>query len=193
MPRSTRLVKKRKFLGNKYKKIETTKNVSRVRPRPTPDIGQAITNDSVESNGRPSSSSSKTKVTPSLSVYGENEDFEYNIVDLKMLESTLQSLAVCNVCHCKLKICKQHISGLACKISIQCESCDNSETMNNCESLESTQVLEGKNTRLFYLNLRLVYGMRSIGKGRAAAEKVCGIMNLNPPVNLYHTVLMRSF
>ncbi|KAJ4436588.1 hypothetical protein ANN_16621 [Periplaneta americana] len=35
--------------------------------------------------------------------------------------------------------------------------------------------------RLYNVNTRLVYGMRSIGKGRHAAQTFCAIMNLPPP------------
>ncbi|KAJ4429402.1 hypothetical protein ANN_21559 [Periplaneta americana] len=35
--------------------------------------------------------------------------------------------------------------------------------------------------RLYNVNTRLVYGMRSIGKGIHAAQTFCAIMNLPPP------------
>lgn len=174
MPRSKQLVKKRKFHGNRYTSTEIVC---------TPDVEQTSPNPEDRSSLRATCSSSKTKVGSSLLLYKqEDDDFEYNIIDLKRLESILESVAVCKICHCSIKINKKQLAGLACEVTLQCVSCDNKAVTDNCETIETTV----NNSKLYDLNIRLVYGLRAIGKGRAAAEKFCGIMNLNPPVSKYH-------
>ena len=149
----------------------------------TPDVEQTSPNPEDRSSLRATCSSSKTKVGSSLLLYKqEDDDFEYNIIDLKRLESILESVAVCKICHCSIKINKKQLAGLACEVTLQCVSCDNKAVTDNCETIETTV----NNSKLYDLNIRLVYGLRAIGKGRAAAEKFCGIMNLNPPVSKYH-------
>ncbi|GFX77789.1 hypothetical protein TNCV_1107061 [Trichonephila clavipes] len=37
------------------------------------------------------------------------------------------------------------------------------------------------NTKVYEVNTRLAYAMRSVGKGEAAAKVFCGVMNLPPP------------
>lgn len=180
MTKSKRLTKKRSFHGNRFKQ-STSGSETTVDSEPRPNTSSIeISNSSTDIKV----SSSKTKVGPSLSLYdGFDDDFEYNIIDLKRLESSLETVAVCKECMGKLKISKKRIAGLACEVFFQCLNCENKASMNNCEQIPLD--LE-KNTKLYDLNIRLVYGMRAIGKGRAAAEKLCGVLNLSPPVNSYH-------
>lgn len=171
MPRSTKVFKKCKFRGNQF--INNAKPPS---PRPTAHEANL--------EPRPKVSSSKSKLA-SLAEYDRFADCNmYDIVDLKSLEETLKNVAVCKQCHASLQVNKKHIAGLACEIRFECGVCDSIAIMNNCDSIEAN-VNEKKYT--FYdLNMRLVYSMRSIGKGKVAAEKVSGIMNLSAPISNYH-------
>ncbi|GFW05524.1 uncharacterized protein TNCV_437051 [Trichonephila clavipes] len=61
--------------------------------------------------------------------------------------------------------------GLAVSLEIICHNCE-----------ESTSTMSSKiSNKCYDVNLRLTYGMRSIGKGGAAARIFCGLMNLPPP------------
>lgn len=51
--------------------------------------------------------------------------------------------------------------------------------------INSTQVMPSEPKSAYDLNLRLVFGMRVIGKGHVAAKSLCGIMNLPPPPTVY--------
>ncbi|KAG8308948.1 hypothetical protein J6590_097585, partial [Homalodisca vitripennis] len=47
----------------------------------------------------------------------------------------------------------------------------------------------GEQEQAFEINLRLAYGLRSIGKGPASARMLCGVMNLpNPSVKNSKTI-----
>lgn len=51
--------------------------------------------------------------------------------------------------------------------------------------INSTQVMPSEPKSTYDLTLRLVFGMRVIGKGHVAAKSLCGIMNLPPPPTVY--------
>ena len=36
---------------------------------------------------------------------------------------------------------------------------------------------DGKKLELYDINIRLVYGLRAIGKGQTAGDIICGVMN----------------
>ena len=62
--------------------------------------------------------------------------------------------------------------GLASKLIIKCKICD----ANN-----STRTSELTRHKYYDINLRIVYGMRCIGKGQKSAEEFCGMLDLPPP------------
>ncbi|GFT10545.1 uncharacterized protein TNCV_4339581 [Trichonephila clavipes] len=45
------------------------------------------------------------------------------------------------------------------------------------------------NTKVYEVNTRLAYAMRSVGKGEAAAKVFCGVMNLPPPPKRFYESL----
>jgi hypothetical protein len=68
--------------------------------------------------------------------------------------------------------------GIVSNLQLVCNNCDASTSFMTCE----------KNPNGFYENnLRLVYGMRSIGKGNAAARTLCSVMNLPQPPNRFES------
>lgn len=73
------------------------------------------------------------------------------------------------------------------EVKLLCSFCNFSNSFKS-----SPHVSEGK--YLFDVNLRLAYGLRSIGKGRQAAKVFCGVMNLPPPPTKFarHTDLLGS-
>lgn len=95
------------------------------------------------------------------------------IIDIGLL-----SELVSEVCHCscgeklRLEVCKR--SGLAATMKFVC-------TGLNCgnERMWHTSTKVGNNS--FTTNKQFVYAMSCIGKGRAAGEEFCGVMNMNAP------------
>lgn len=178
MPRSQKIYKKKKIdVSKRWSKSESSKE-----PMPGPSRDSETTPTS-NRKSRTVNSSSKTKLgdTENIYKYYEN-DFEYCILDLKVLESILQTAAVCR--NCKkgtLTLQQNNNAGLACKIQIYCAVCDVVSETNN-----SKYVTDADNIKYYDINLRLVYGMRSIGKGKAAADMLCGVMNLPQPPFYYY-------
>lgn len=70
--------------------------------------------------------------------------------------------------------------GLASKLELYCNNC------SSCHSFMSSPKIGLPSTNMYEVNARLVYGLRSIGKGVTAAKTLCGIMNLPSPPNKYH-------
>lgn len=178
MPRSTKVFKKRVI----WKK----------KPRPTlvectPDLPPNL-------NQQPSpSSSSSKKISSGLQYYKKfNEDFQYDIVDVDRLQKSLAEIGVCKSCFNTLTIKRRTIVGLASELQFQCDVCKHKVMSTNCESIEiKYEKKKDKNDKkdktitLYDLNIRLVYGLRSIGKGKAGADMMCAAMNLSPPPHRY--------
>uniref|UniRef100_A0A1B6JDH1 Mutator-like transposase domain-containing protein n=1 Tax=Homalodisca liturata TaxID=320908 RepID=A0A1B6JDH1_9HEMI len=185
MPRSKPAFKKRVFKGNQHNPPTSP------RPSFSGSSNNRGTNTPNVDRPRPQSASSK-KVSPFLKQYqlNENDESENCIVNIGLLNEALSNVSVCKNCHGQLVYKVKHIVGLASKIIVSCSDCENTITVTNSELVRpNTNQNEAKSDRpnTFYdLNLRLVYAMRNIGKGRVAAEKICAFMNLTPPPLRYH-------
>lgn len=129
------------------------------------------------------SSVSKAKLGSFESTYDkylESSNFQYDIIDLKELEKSLQNIAVCKICKGALVVKKKKVAGLAANIGISCSVCEEKVIFSNSKSVKC-------NDKVFYdVNIRLVYGMRCIGKGKTSANIFCGVMNLpSPPFRFF--------
>lgn len=62
----------------------------------------------------------------------------------------------------------------------------------DCEAKLSFMTSKKTDSNHFDHNLRLVYGMRSVGKGQAAAEN-CALLDLLPPPTKFHSYSYRLF
>lgn len=127
----------------------------------------------------PTVSSSKSKLDKHLDVYKrfEKSDFQYEIVDLKTLMQSIFSLAQCKVCRSELEYDVPKRVGLAAKIVVRCSKCDSSGAVVSSPKLEYNE----KTHNLYDINLRLVYAMRSIGRGQSSANMFCAVLNLPKP------------
>lgn len=96
----------------------------------------------------------------------------------------MKEIAVCKSCHAGLSFDKTRVVGLVSKINIYCSNCSNEKQFYNSESTIAENE-SGKQNKYYDLNLRLVYGLRSVGKGYTASKIICGIMNLPPPPTMY--------
>ncbi|MBP1527417.1 MAG: hypothetical protein H9Q66_05815, partial [Spiroplasma ixodetis] len=134
-------------------------------------------------------SASKQKLTDQLPLYNqfvsdEAAPFSYSIVNLNSINELLNKVCCCKICHQPINIFARHINGLAENIHIKCESCTNNDQFM-CNSDKLDFELDGESQSFYDINTRLVYGMRSIGKGQYEAQTFCGIMNLPPPTTQY--------
>lgn len=171
-----------KKVGNRYKlcrKQGPNRNNKKTpeQPRPT-------------SSDTRKPSSSKVKLGSNVDYYLTHSDtLQYEIVDLSRLENCLAEIAVCRFCGNNLSISKKSLVGLATKITVHCVNCiEGQTTFNNCDHINiktSTKAECKALTTLYDLNIRLVYGMRVIGKGLTSARSLCGILNIPAPPTVF--------
>ncbi|GFS72064.1 uncharacterized protein TNCV_4213461 [Trichonephila clavipes] len=77
--------------------------------------------------------------------------------------------------------------GLATELLICCEFCGLIQPLLNTRFTNT--VVNKKDTKVYEVNTRLAYAMRSVGKGEAAAKVFCGVMNLPPPPKRFYESL----
>lgn len=104
------------------------------------------------------------------------------IIEVDLLSSLLERFVKCRFCDTTNSIvAEEDISsrqGLASKLVLKCKSCGNTDYSMSSSTTSST----------YDVNMRLVYGMRCIGKSKNAADTLCGIMNLPPPPTKFASV-----
>ena len=102
------------------------------------------------------------------------------IIDVGLLESYLEDVAVCKQCHETL--CFNEItsfrSGLATKFKLTCK--------NFCLENNNGFTTTKRSQNLFEINRKLVLGARLIGKGRKGMETLCSVVGLSQPVQKRH-------
>lgn len=192
MGRSQRVYKKRKFYGNRYtNKSKSTDHVVQESPSL-----QAHVVEGENANLGLNSSCSGSKLSH---VNGKNVNSEHGasvhisgnvIVNVDILSEFISKNTICKYCKCDDTL---HIYedtsvrlGLASKLIIKCKICD----ANN-----STRTSELTRHKYYDINLRIVYGMRCIGKGQKSAEELCGMLDLPPPPKKfcdYSEILQRN-
>lgn len=175
MPRpSLKVFKKRKNIGKpKCVSVRPTN----ITPQPLPTNSKTI-------------SSSKKKIAKQEEQYSifsnnGNEKDTYDLVNLDKIEVMLSNIAVCKDCSGKLSVSTNRRLGLSVEISFKCNNC-----LLNISKRNDNELINNSKSEL---NTRLVYGMRSIGKGESAAMTLCGIMNLpKPPLFRYYNKCLRD-
>jgi hypothetical protein len=184
MPRSNRVYSKRKFKGNQFVKTDGT--ISNIEPRTVTDVPN-LENEVI--SPRPSPSASKIKLETAnnnrFSVPTDNNDelkFGNVIVDLELLSKMIKQFVRCSNCDSENCIelfenCKKR-RGLATSIGARCVE---------CQSSSSTMTSKVTRDKLYELNVRYVYGLRSIGKGNAAGKTLSAVMNLPQPPTRFGT------
>lgn len=107
----------------------------------------------------------------------ENNIFGNFIIDLEILNQTLLSSVKCVDCDSpqSIEIIEKpsERQGLACLFVLSCKSCGYEKSFYTSR--------KSQNTNFYDINLRCVYGFRSIGKGKAAADVLCAVMDLPQP------------
>lgn len=165
----------KKKIGTRYKAYNTAKKNRQVKvSTASPSNPDGRLRPKVDSG-------SKAKLEGNLSYYDNKmSNLKYNLIDIDSFGEFIEEIAVCKSCHSKLKLSCKSVVGLVSEFNLICTSCGKDKS-----SLNSKSVSANDNVVLYDLNLRLVYGLRSIGKGYSAAKNICGIMNLPPPPTMY--------
>lgn len=176
--------------GTRRRVFKVKKNVGKPldnlpESRPTPNSTQKPRPSPKITPNAPSSS--KVKLGPNKSFYdSKKEDFGYDIIDVSTFEANLADIAVCKKCRGSLSLRRKPLEGLVSQITIFSKHCDSEKSFSNCEKV-SLGINDEDNLQTYYdLNLRLVYGLRVIGKGYTSARSLCGIMNLPAPPTKFH-------
>lgn len=129
-------------------------------------------------------SSRKCKVKDNEYYYAQHkQSLVYDILDIHKLFETIKDLAVCRHCKHSLSFERNVLVGLAVKLKIFCTNCNENITYENCSNTVDNS--NGRKTTFYDLNLRLVNGLRSIGKGQTAGKIICGMLNIPAPPTKY--------
>ncbi|GFV97589.1 uncharacterized protein TNCV_2040971 [Trichonephila clavipes] len=137
-------------------------------------------------------SSSKSKLGKFNDEYVSFLDSSENfceIIDIPLFSSVLKQHVLCVKCKKQgidIKFGRQ-IQGLATELLICCEFCGLIQPLLNTRFTNT--VVNKKDTKVYEVNTRLAYAMRSVGKGEAAAKVFCGVMNLPPPPKRFYESL----
>ncbi|XP_032238287.2 uncharacterized protein LOC5512949 [Nematostella vectensis] len=182
--------RKRRFCGNRftgslnleeseYKRVENSPNESENEPSCSTDMEpvqegnpaksasfRKLSKTAVEADTVPKPSQSTAKVSDAK-VTG------YRFVDMDIL-SNIFALLRCGDCgeFCLVLGEDEHNrKGCASKLRLTCQNCD-------WKHITYTSKVQGQS---YEVNRRLVYSMRTLGKGHTGARKLCLLMNMPPP------------
>lgn len=153
---------KRSFRGNQYKDLDH-------RPRPNDESAT-----SKPKLCKESPSSKKLSID-------KYDSYEYTssgncIFDISILSANIRKFVKCKYCDSEncvdLVVSDKNKHGLAVNIEMKC-----------CICLESSNFFNSKfnKCKKYDINLKFVYGMRSIGKGLAASNVLCALLDLPSP------------
>lgn len=108
-----------------------------------------------------------------------HEEHINEIINISLLSKMIENTVLCKQCsQMSMSLSITRHKGLAAEITLYCANCQYSVSFWNSDSV----VLDNcDNGTYFDINIRFVYALRSIGKGLAAGEMLCGVMNLPPP------------
>lgn len=182
MGRLKRVYAKRRFCGNQYKRLLNKPANENCLPCQQGESNLVTPIASTSGVTHQVVSASKRKLVM-LEAENSNEKLlnipescGNIIVNLDLLSQLFNESVKCKYCDgsgCfSLVEEKSARKGLCCKISLNCK---------NCNFIQSTRTSSLCNGKYYEINLRLVYGMRCIGKGQKAADTLCGMLDLPPP------------
>jgi hypothetical protein len=188
--RSAYVKKRRQFRGNRYiTKEEREENIQTTSSSLSDDVQNEIMSEP-ESSPQPSASARKIKTPEPMNTEGtEGEPTGYRFMDLSILSGIFKALP-CRECKqftLALSENFQKRKGCASNLELHCQVC----------SWKQDFYTSAKISCFFEVNRRLVYAMRSVGCGGAAAERFCGLMNMPPiprasPYSAHNKGLMKA-
>lgn len=193
MGRSQRLFKKRKNVGwHSKSQPGNVGQSSNPTTLTTPSTSRPSSSPCFSSISSKTSSTSKDKLSRHSTEYNkfENDLFQYDIVNLCVIDDLIAEVAVCKQCSGPLKMTVSNRIGLAFTINLDCSKCNMKASREN-----STKGTVENSKRSYYdINLRYVYALRAIGVGQESGRTLAGILNLNQPskFNFYNKVLLSA-
>ncbi|MBY0580841.1 MAG: hypothetical protein K2P53_04080 [Rickettsiales bacterium] len=107
-------------------------------------------------------------------------EFNYVLIDLDIIVQILTLVGTCPDCERKsinINIDHKNKKGLSSLLLLCCSEC-----LWKTKFYTSKKVSTKASEKSFDINLRSVIAMREIGKGHSALEKLCGFLNLPPPL-----------
>ncbi|XP_065678497.1 uncharacterized protein LOC136093423 [Hydra vulgaris] len=117
---------------------------------------------------------------PFLQPQSNKNESNYVIIDLNIIVQILTLVGTCPDCESKsinINIDHKNKKGLSSLLLLSCTKCS-----WKTKFYTSKKVASKTSEKSFDINLRSVVGMREIGKGLSALEKLCGFLNLPPPI-----------
>ena len=176
--------KKRRFASNQFTKSPGNKPENDVTDEPR--VGSSNSIDSPKDDRHlPSVSSRKLLSSSDVDEKKSSKTVEYpehskgssitgfRLVDMAILNDTISSLRCAECGNFTLTLIENSFKrkGCASYLRILCENC----------GWKKEDYSSKKQTQCFEVNRRLVYAMRSLGKGHSGAKKFCTLMNMPPP------------
>lgn len=162
MPRAKKAFVRREFHGNRYAHREKAKGCP--RPNEIPNAERA---------------SSSTSKLSRFSLCFQEEDVlqsssQYALMDMDGICAAITQICVCRECGGSVELIEIVTKrvGVASVYSLNCEVCSAAQRFETSKKTTSG---------LYEANLRLVYALRSIGKGMAAGNILCAMLNLPKP------------
>lgn len=184
MARTKKFGKKR-FAGNQHNK----KNSSVPVPVNAAKPGTSKASTETPNARQPGISASSKKISIGAQEVKENISLNNIIIQIETLSQFLRSSVCCKYCrNSDCMIAEEELSsrrGLSVSLRFRCLLCGNS----------ASTMSSPKTSNVYDINLRMVYGMRCIGKGKNGAETLCAVLNLPPPptnFNSFHANLINS-
>ncbi len=182
MPRSNRIFKKR---TNVCVRREVPKDDS-----DTPEPKQGCSSQTDDNFMDLDASSIKLNVQADL--YDNflkdcDDKFQYNIFEISSLNKLLSASCVCKFCRGPVELSTLTLNGLAQNVIIKCNECSSKTTEPNSKS--SSYDIDDKQVDFYDINIRTIYAMRSIGKGKTDMDTFCGVMNMPPPTSKFQPII----
>lgn len=173
MPRSTRVYKKHRFHGNQHTKNNVQSNLR------TPRVDHSVTECVVSASKRKLSEAVVHNDSDSVNSSNSENSMPNDvniIISVDLLSSFVNKNTICKYCKSSDSLyIEENISGrlgLCSQIVMKCKKCDAANTSRTSVCTRH---------KYYDINVRLVYGLRSIGKGKKCGELLCGMLNLPPP------------
>ena len=111
----------------------------------------------------------------------------YRLVDMSIFQNILSSLR-CPNCHeagcLYIEEDQERKKGLASMLSIACECGCEKQTYSSHTVENNNDGGTNKGMKPFDVNIRAIYGMRTIGSDHTGLEKLCSILNLPKPMTV---------
>ena len=159
--------KKRKYRGNQYS-TESKRSKKEKTSVSTKGLGKECS-----ASARKIPAGLTTASSEGIKECKESIISGFRFVDMRILSSVMECMPCkeCFVCDLILQEQAMKRKGCASNLRLLCCSCGWS-----MEFFTSAQI-----GRFFEVNRRFVYASRSVGCGRAAGKRFCGLMNMPPP------------